>query len=86
MFLGKLIDLHNANSQGFWVELCQQIETGVCIRFITKCAVSESISAGLFSITSIGLIPWRIVDSYSEFTITVTTRTRCNTISSQEYA
>ena len=27
-FLAKFINLHNSNTQGFWVELCQQVETG----------------------------------------------------------
>lgn len=29
-FLAKFINLHNANTQGLWVELCQQVETGRC--------------------------------------------------------
>ncbi|KAH9951643.1 golgi-body localization protein domain-containing protein [Amylocystis lapponica] len=45
-FLAKFIDLHNANTQGLWVEICQQVETA------------------LFSITSIGLIPFHVVDTY----------------------
>ncbi|OCH92936.1 hypothetical protein OBBRIDRAFT_802282 [Obba rivulosa] len=28
-FLAKFIDLHNSITQGFWVELCQQVETGI---------------------------------------------------------
>ena len=27
-FLAKFINLHNDITQGFWVELCQQVETG----------------------------------------------------------
>ena len=27
-FLAKFINLHDANAQGYWVELCQQVETG----------------------------------------------------------
>lgn len=46
LFLARFIDLHNDNTQDFWVEVCQQIETG------------------LFSVTSIGLGPFRIVDTY----------------------
>ncbi|GJE84182.1 hypothetical protein PsYK624_002580 [Phanerochaete sordida] len=45
-FLAKFIDCHNSNTQGFWVELCQQIETG------------------LFTVTSIGLIPFRALDTW----------------------
>ncbi|KIP10738.1 hypothetical protein PHLGIDRAFT_22173 [Phlebiopsis gigantea 11061_1 CR5-6] len=46
VFLAKIINVHNANTQGFWVELCQQIETG------------------LFTATSIGLIPFRVLDTW----------------------
>ena len=28
LFLAKMINLHNPITQGFWVELCQQVETG----------------------------------------------------------
>lgn len=45
-FLAKFINFHNANTQGFWVEVCQQVETG------------------LFSATSIGLIPFRVLDTW----------------------
>ncbi|KAK7695911.1 hypothetical protein QCA50_000550 [Cerrena zonata] len=50
-FLAKFINLHNANTQGFWVELCQQVETG------------------LFSATSIGLIPFRALDTWRVYWI-----------------
>lgn len=46
LFLLKWINLHNANTQGFWVEVCSQV---VC---------------GLFTITGIGLIPTRALDTY----------------------
>ncbi|CDO71279.1 hypothetical protein BN946_scf184908.g36 [Trametes cinnabarina] len=46
LFLAKMINLHNDITQGFWVELCQQVETG------------------LFTATSIGFIPFRIMDTY----------------------
>ncbi|KAL7282365.1 hypothetical protein ACG7TL_003835 [Trametes sanguinea] len=45
-FLAKFINLHNDITQGYWVELCQQVETG------------------LFTATSIGFIPFRIMDTY----------------------
>lgn len=45
-FLGKLINLHNAERQAFWVELTCQIENA------------------LFTITGVGLIPWRAIDTY----------------------
>ncbi|CAA7259857.1 unnamed protein product [Cyclocybe aegerita] len=46
IFLAKIIDFHNANTQGFWVEVSSQVETG------------------LFTVTSIGLIPYRVLDTY----------------------
>ncbi|CCM03162.1 uncharacterized protein FIBRA_05284 [Fibroporia radiculosa] len=46
VFLARFIDLHNDNTQDFWIEICQQIETG------------------LFSLPSIGLAPFRILDTY----------------------
>ncbi|KAI0723244.1 hypothetical protein C8Q76DRAFT_722203 [Earliella scabrosa] len=46
LFLAKMINLHDEIKQGFWVELCQQVETG------------------LFTATSIGFIPFRIMDTY----------------------
>ncbi|KAH8105900.1 golgi-body localization protein domain-containing protein [Cristinia sonorae] len=46
LFLAKIINLHNEVTQGFWVELCQQVETG------------------LFTATSIGLIPFRALDTF----------------------
>ncbi|TFY59690.1 hypothetical protein EVJ58_g5638 [Rhodofomes roseus] len=50
-FLARFINVHNSDRQGFWVEVCQQIETS------------------LFSITSIGLMPFRTVDTYRVFKI-----------------
>lgn len=46
VFLIPIIDFHNDNTQSFWVELCQQVETG------------------LFTATSIGLIPFRVLDTW----------------------
>ncbi|PPQ77440.1 LOW QUALITY PROTEIN: hypothetical protein CVT25_011022 [Psilocybe cyanescens] len=46
VFLAKIINFHNANTQGFWVEVSSQVETG------------------LFTVTSIGLIPSRVLDTY----------------------
>lgn len=51
IFLAKIINLHNANTQGFWVEVCSQIEDG------------------LFAVTGIGLIPWRVLDTYRIYKI-----------------
>jgi len=46
IFLGKLINLHNSDTQGFWVEVSSQVENA------------------LFTVTGIGFIPWRIIDTY----------------------
>ncbi|TBU45037.1 golgi-body localization protein domain-containing protein [Dichomitus squalens] len=46
VFLIPLWDVHNDLQQGYWVELCQQVETG------------------LFTVTSIGFIPFRVMDTY----------------------
>ncbi|KAJ7173013.1 hypothetical protein C8R43DRAFT_679060 [Mycena crocata] len=46
IFLLKIIDFHNANTQAFWVEVSSQIENG------------------LFTVTGIGLIPFRVLDTY----------------------
>jgi hypothetical protein len=45
-FLAKFINLHNANTQGLWVEISSQVVNG------------------LFVVTSIGLIPFRVMDTY----------------------
>ncbi|PPQ99078.1 hypothetical protein CVT24_003638 [Panaeolus cyanescens] len=50
IFLAKIINLHDDNLQGFWVEVSSQVETG------------------LFTVTSIGLIPSRILDTFRETT------------------
>ncbi|ETW83885.1 hypothetical protein HETIRDRAFT_238575, partial [Heterobasidion irregulare TC 32-1] len=51
IFLLKIINLHNANTQGFWVEVSSQIE------------------CGLFCVTGLGLIPWRVTDTYRVYKI-----------------
>ncbi|KAF8913998.1 hypothetical protein CPB84DRAFT_1840763 [Gymnopilus junonius] len=50
IFLARIINFHNPNTQGFWIEVSSQVET-----------VNEP---GLFTITSIGLIPSRVLDTY----------------------
>jgi hypothetical protein len=30
IFLAKIINFHNANTQGFWIEVSSQVETGMC--------------------------------------------------------
>ncbi|KAF5387704.1 hypothetical protein D9615_000499 [Tricholomella constricta] len=51
LFVGKLINFHNPNTQGFWVEVASQVENG------------------LFTVTGIGLIPYRVWDTYRIFWI-----------------
>ncbi|QRV72413.1 hypothetical protein RhiJN_00427 [Ceratobasidium sp. AG-Ba] len=46
IFLAKIINLHNEDRQGFWVEVSSQIENA------------------LFTLTGVGLIPWRVIDTY----------------------
>ncbi|KAJ1308411.1 hypothetical protein OPQ81_004116 [Rhizoctonia solani] len=46
IFLAKIINLHNEDRQGFWVEVSSQIENA------------------LFTVTGVGLIPWRVIDTY----------------------
>ncbi|TFK55975.1 hypothetical protein OE88DRAFT_1804760 [Heliocybe sulcata] len=46
IFLIKIINFHNANTQGFWVEVSSQVENG------------------LFTVTGVGLIPFRAMDTY----------------------
>ncbi|KAK0206418.1 hypothetical protein DFS33DRAFT_1381524 [Desarmillaria ectypa] len=51
LFLAKIINLHNEDRQGFWVE------------------VSSQVTNGLFTITGIGLIPSRVLDTYRVYFI-----------------
>ncbi|KAG8679255.1 hypothetical protein FRC08_017102, partial [Ceratobasidium sp. 394] len=46
LFLAKMINLHNEDRQGFWVEVSSQVENA------------------LFTVTGVGLIPWRVIDTY----------------------
>ncbi|KAG8960598.1 hypothetical protein FRC03_006347 [Tulasnella sp. 419] len=46
VFLAKIINFHNEDLQGFWVE------------------VSSQVTNGLFTATGVGLIPWRVIDTY----------------------
>ncbi|KDQ64600.1 hypothetical protein JAAARDRAFT_106770, partial [Jaapia argillacea MUCL 33604] len=51
LFLARIINLHNSNTQGFWIEVSSQIENG------------------LFTVTGVGLIPWRVRDTYRIYKI-----------------
>ncbi|KII95087.1 hypothetical protein PLICRDRAFT_33917 [Plicaturopsis crispa FD-325 SS-3] len=51
IFLLKIINFHNSNTQGFWIE------------------VSSQVTNGLFTVTGIGLIPPRLLDTYRIYKI-----------------
>jgi hypothetical protein len=63
IFLAKIINFHNANTQGFWVEVSSQVETGM-LPWSDKCLLLNYPNTGLFTLTSIGLIPSRVLDTY----------------------
>ena len=46
-FLAKFINLHNDYTQGFWVELCQQVETGMSSSSLICRALPELFEGGL---------------------------------------
>ena len=63
-FLAKWINVGNTTTQDFWTEVCEQIENGVAVG-ITPIESSLTLPfAGLFCLTGIGLIPWRLIDTY----------------------
>jgi len=65
LLLAKWINLNNQETQDFWVEICEQILNGVFrCRGRPRAVRSHSNIIGLFCLTGIGLIPWRIVDTY----------------------
>jgi hypothetical protein len=66
IFLAKIINFHNANTQGFWIEVSSQVETGIFHATYLSEIVPHCILKGLFTLTSIGLIPSRALDTYSQ--------------------
>jgi len=46
LFLLKWINVHNTQTQKFWIEISSQVENA------------------LFTLTGVGLIPWRVMDTY----------------------
>jgi hypothetical protein len=65
LFLFKWINLHNSSTQNFWEEICEQILNGTSYsHYIYRAIISHTYFIGLFCLTGIGLIPWRIVDTY----------------------
>ncbi|KAF8759704.1 hypothetical protein RHS01_02081 [Rhizoctonia solani] len=70
IFLAKIINLHNEDRQGFWVEISSQIENGSqhMVMFFWLLTSSDHLDkfagVALFTVTGVGLIPWRVIDTY----------------------
>lgn len=65
LFLAKWINLQNQETQDFWTEICEQILNGEFrCRERPWALKSHPDIIGLFCLTGIGLIPWRVVDTY----------------------
>ncbi|KAJ7180203.1 hypothetical protein C8R43DRAFT_392654 [Mycena crocata] len=69
IFLAKIINLHNANTQGFWVEVSSQVENGSFSMHYSVRNDHDILSIGLFTVTGIGLIPSRVLDTYRIYLI-----------------
>lgn len=83
IFLAKIINLHNADLQGFWVEVSSQVTNGR-FRYLSTSLVSALRltkpwlpHAALFTATGVGLIPWRAIDTY-RMCFVITTRPQAN--------
>lgn len=64
-FLAKFINLHNADKQGYWVEVSSQVVNGGSISLYNFKSLLNTRLA-LFTATGVGLVPLRVVDTYSE--------------------
>jgi len=64
LLLAKWINLNNQETQDFWIEICEQILNGLSRCHDTHEAGPHPNFIGLFCLTGIGLIPWRVVDTY----------------------
>ncbi len=64
-FLLRWINFHNDDLRGFWIETASQVENGVQYLFSQGHHNLISWETGLFTAISIGLIPYRVVDTYS---------------------
>ena len=67
-FLGKLIDLHDPDLQGFWIEVSSQIVCGEYIHFGMFVLSPRLPFLGLFTVTGVGFIPSRVLSTYRELT------------------
>ena len=63
-FLAKWINVGNTTTQDFWTEVCEQIENGWSVSITPIESSFKPPFAGLFCLTGIGLIPWRLIDTY----------------------
>lgn len=68
-FLAKIINLHNPNTQGFWVEVSSQVVCGTpsdaSIR--SKDRRIHGLMTGLFTVTSVGFIPSRVLSTWRTY-------------------
>ncbi|KAG9073897.1 hypothetical protein FRC06_011084 [Ceratobasidium sp. 370] len=66
LFLAKMINLHNEDRQGFWVEVSSQVENGKSHLYLGESLhlLTQPASSALFTLTGVGLIPWRVIDTY----------------------
>lgn len=61
LFLTKIINLHNKDRQGYWVEISSQVVNGEASH---STRTAPKFQTGLFTITGVGLIPTRVLDTY----------------------
>ena len=64
LILANWIKLGDTTTQDFWVEVCEQILDGGSFATAPIKASFTALFAGLFCLTGIGLIPWRLIDTY----------------------
>lgn len=74
IFLVKIINLHNDDLQGFWVEVSSQVTNGTRQGTTTPVLTLHVSRTGLFTVTGIGLIPSRVLDTYRAWIFCDTTR------------
>lgn len=72
VFLARIINFHNDDLQGFWVEVSSQVENGTCHTDTCHTCLSGLESTdflcilGLITATGIGLVPFRVIGTYSK--------------------
>jgi len=65
-FLAKFINFHNAEKQGFWIEVSSQVVNGKRTHLRSPVGRLPRPAIALFTATGVGFIPFRAVDTYSE--------------------